>query len=95
MRIPLRPGWEKHKFNTEIYPVSARDRDCIDEVFNRLHNDGKMDWATKSTPFRAPVFVTWKTSIDDKGELKHKGRPVIDMRETNDWVIKDSYPLTD
>ncbi|KAH5621114.1 hypothetical protein HBI23_240920 [Parastagonospora nodorum] len=95
MQVPLKQGWENHKFSTKVYPVGAKDKEVIDKVFDKLHDDGRMDWAQRFTPFGVPVFVTRKTGVDDNGQPVSVGRPVIDMRDVNDWILKDSYPLTD
>lgn len=94
LTVPLKPGWENHKFHTKIYQNSPQDKAEIDKVFDALRTEGKMTDTVGHTHFGAPVFVKWRTTIDEKGAVKRKGRPVLDMREINDWVEKDSFPLT-
>ncbi|KAH5051069.1 hypothetical protein HBI81_244270 [Parastagonospora nodorum] len=51
--------------------------------------------ALKAAPFPVPVFVVYKKVENPKeGEDQYSGRPVLDMREINNWSIKDAYPLT-
>lgn len=84
MTIPLVEGWDRTNLSTKPYPLSAVDRKVVDKVFDKLHDEGKMDWNTKPTPFGFPVFVVWKGQ---------KGRPVVDIRGLNKLAVKDSYPV--
>ncbi|KAH3989747.1 hypothetical protein HBH52_015990 [Parastagonospora nodorum] len=93
MRIPLIPGWENVKLNIRPYNLTPEERKLVDELFDKLHCEGKMSWATQGTHFGCPVFVAWKTVVDKDGNVVRKGRPVVDLRALNDAVVKDSYPL--
>ena len=88
MRVPLVEGWQNQKIKSRMYPLSSRDREVLDKVFNELHRQGKMVYATKPTPFAHPVFVVWRTV---KGQ--QKGRVVIDLRALNRVTVPDNYPL--
>ena len=92
MTIPLVEGWENEPMSTKMYPLGAPDRKVVDEAFDKLHNQGKMGWGTKFTPFGFPVFVVWKYSMIN-GQRVRKGRAVIDIRNLNRKSPKDSYPL--
>jgi hypothetical protein len=98
MTIELKDGWQDANVPSKIYAGGPRDRACIDNVFDKLTQQGKMEPAIKQAPFPVPVFVVWKPIVkqhDDGTEYTdYKGRPVLDMREINNWTIKDSYPLT-
>lgn len=39
---------------TKPYPLGPKDRQVVDETFDKLHDQGKMGWTTKATPFRRP-----------------------------------------
>jgi hypothetical protein len=95
MRIPLKDDWQNYRFNIKVYPASDRDKECINAYHDDLHRQGKMDWATSWTLLGVSVFVTWTIVHDLQGNTTQTGRLVLDMRETNDWIVKDSYPLTD
>ncbi|KAK1774020.1 hypothetical protein QBC45DRAFT_446426 [Copromyces sp. CBS 386.78] len=88
MRVPLVDGWQNHKVAARIYPISKKDQAVIDEVFDALYKQSKMDWVKYATPFAHPVFVVWR---ETKTGLK--GRPVIDLRILNSLTIPDNYPL--
>lgn len=90
MRIPLRTDWQsKITGKAKIYPLGTKAKQVVDETFDKLHEQGRLNWTTKNTPFSYPVFVTWKT--DSEG-IK-KGRAVVDIRGLNNLVIPDAYPL--
>ncbi|EAQ86812.1 hypothetical protein CHGG_08065 [Chaetomium globosum CBS 148.51] len=88
MRVPLVEGWQNQRVSSRSYPLSRRDRQLLDEIFDGLHKQGKMIWATRATPFAHPVFVVWRTV---KGVTK--GRVVIDLRGLNRVSVPDNYPL--
>jgi hypothetical protein len=50
MRIPLKDGWEKEvKKHAKVYPVGPRDKEFIDNEFDKLHDQGRMGWAQGHT----------------------------------------------
>lgn len=73
----------------KVYPVSQKDRQVIDETFDKLYRQGKMTWSIQPTLFSYPCFVVWRQIPN--GE--RKGRVVIDIRGLNKITVKDSYPL--
>lgn len=64
----------------------------MDEEFDKLHAQGKMDWTTEATLFGYPVFVVWRT-VQKDGQDVRKGRVVVDIRGLNKIVETDLYPL--
>lgn len=90
MKLPLRSDWkDKISEKIKVYPVGTRDRQCMDKMFDKLHNQGYLEWTKASTPFSFPVFVIWKTDQDNKP----KGQSVVDIQSLNDILIPDAYPL--
>ena len=58
MRIPLRSNWEdKAPKTTRVYPIGEDSKRVIDETFDKLYKQGRIEWSTNSTPFSYPVFV--------------------------------------
>ncbi len=92
LQVPLRSDWEKEKLSKRVYPLGDEARRLVDEKFDKLHAQGRMDWSTQPTPFGFPVFVVWKTVTVD-GQPKRKGRVVVDIRGLNRISQPDSYPL--
>lgn len=88
MKIPLVEGWQNQKVSSRMYPLSKRDREVLDKVFGKLHNQGRMEWATEPTPFAHPVFVVWRMVHGQP-----KARVVIDLRGLNKIAVPDNYPL--
>ena len=84
LSVPLKDGWSAASLSTKPYPLSAKDRRVVDTTFDKLHEDGKMEWSTEPTPFGFLVFVVWKGD---------KGRAVVDIRGLNKISTKDSYPV--
>jgi hypothetical protein len=88
MKVPLVEGWQNQKIASRSYPLSKRDREVLDQVFDELHKQNRMEWAREATPFAHPVFVVWRTVHG-----KAKGRVVIDLRALNRVAVPDNYPL--
>lgn len=93
MRVPLVDDWrERLKAKARAYPASPRDINVISEIFDRLHQQRRMKWSLHPTPFTFPVFVVWKTVLQNNQHIQ-KGRAVIDIRALNEVTQKDLYPL--
>ena len=91
MKVPLKPGWES-KVSTikpRIYPLSNEARHIVDDTFDKMYKQGRLQYTTDPTPFSFPVFVVYKT--DHQG--RRKGRAVIDIHKLSKLVLPDSYPL--
>jgi hypothetical protein len=88
MTVPLIENWYEHKVSQRPYACGLKDQRFIDEVFDNLHRQGRMEWVKQPTPFSAPVFVVWRT-VDGKP----KGRVVVDLRALNKVTMPDCYPL--
>ncbi|SLM41024.1 probable transposable element [Lasallia pustulata] len=91
MEIPLVENWmELYKpGQARVYPVGQKDREVIDEAFNKLHEQGRIELTTESTPFTYPCFVVWKNLADGR----RKGRVVVDIRALNKITLPDAYPV--
>lgn len=87
MPIPLKP--DSKATPSRVYPVSQKDKDVIDETFDKLHKQRKMEWSSQPTPYSYPVFVVWRQLPDGS----RKGRVVVDIRGLNKITESDSYPL--
>ena len=96
LTIPLTSDWRESKFkiNQKVYPLSEDARKVVDDVFDKMHAQGKMSFTTGPTPFAFPVFVVFKTIYEGPDRIpKQKGRPVIDIRGLNSRTVRDGYPL--
>lgn len=90
MEIPLVDNWKDlyKAGQARVYPVGARDKQVINEAFDKLHEQGRMEWTSTATPFTFPCFVVWKDTADGP-----KGRVVVDIRALNKITIPDAYPM--
>ena len=90
MRIPLHADWEsKITGKPKVYPLGIKDRAIVDEVFDKLQTQGRLEFTKQPTPFCFPVFVVHKVLPDGSNH----GRPVVDIRKLNQVSIRDAYPL--
>ena len=86
MPIPLKPNAKSKP--ARVYPVGQRDKDVIDDTFDKLQAQGKLTWSNQPTPFSYPVFIVWRDTPAGR-----KGRVIVDIRELNKLTENDTYPL--
>ena len=87
MQIFLRNDWEKIiKEKAKIYSLRAKDRLIVDEIFNKLHDQERLSWTTKSISFSFLCFVVWKNSSNNR-----KDRVIIDIRALNAVFLSNFY----
>ncbi|KAJ5752832.1 hypothetical protein N7520_008426 [Penicillium odoratum] len=90
MRLPLIPNAKLPR--NQVYKVGTEAQATIDKVFDQLHDEGKMVWATNHAPSALPVFVVYKPVYDKDGKKTMAARPVIDARSLNKALQPDLYP---
>lgn len=62
MRIFLKEGWKpKITGRSKIYPLDLEDRKLVNQMFNEMHEKGRLKWKKVHTPFSYPVLVVWRT----------------------------------
>ncbi|KAJ1578133.1 hypothetical protein NDA12_005622 [Ustilago hordei] len=71
-------------FKPRLYRVLPHNHQAIDLVFDELTRQGCLTTAPPGTPCSWPVFVVY---------CEGKPRPVVDLRQLNDVVDPDVYPL--
>lgn len=86
MPIPLKPGVDSKP--SRVYPLGQKDKEIIDETFDKLHQQGKMTWSNQPTKYSYPCFVVWRDTPSGR-----KGRVVVDIRGLNKITESDSYPM--
>ena len=92
MTVSLKPGWEL-KVSTikpRIYPLGNETRRVVDDTFDEMYKQGRLQYTTDPTPFSFPVFIVFKT--DHQG--RRKGQAVVDICRLNELVLPDFYPLS-
>lgn len=90
MTIPLVNDWNTAgaKLAHRVYPLGPKDREVVDRIHGKLHDQGRMSWTKQPTPFGFPVFVVWR-----EVDRKSKGRAVVDIRGLNKVATTDAYPI--
>ena len=94
MRVPLIDDWQskiKAMRLGRVYSLGPVERQLVDEMFDKLHQQGRMQWASNHSPSGYPVFVAWRTQYKDGNAVK-KGRVVVDIRNLNKITVPDIYP---
>ena len=91
MTVSLKPGWESKvsAIKSRIYPLGNEAQRVVDNTFDEIHKQGRLQYTTEPTPFSFPVFVIYKT--DHQG--RRKDRAVVDIRKLNELVLPNSYPF--
>jgi hypothetical protein len=84
--------FENIKLLYKLYKIPSNKRIIINTALDKLHNQGKLEWITKSTPYAFPVFVAWRT-LYKNGIPIRKDRAVIDIREFNRIAVSDIYSI--
>lgn len=73
MTIPLVDGWDPTKVAAKVYSTREKDRVEIDKAFDKLHDQGRMEFSNDPTPFAYPVFVVEYDDIpENKPETPQK-----------------------
>ena len=93
MTIPLIDGWDPSKVAAKVYSTTGKDCDEIDKAFNKLHEQGWMEFSNELTPFAYSVFVMWRTIVKGDSSTMRKARVVVDIHSLNKITLPDSYPL--
>lgn len=90
MRINLINGWKNRlPRKPKIYPVNPEERKLIDNTFDILHQQRRMEYITQATPIIHSVFVVWRNLADEK----RKSQVIVDIRQLNNFALRDAYPL--
>ena len=90
MEILLVNDWEYiyKPSQARVYPVGRRDREVIDQEFDKLHGQDRLEETSISIPFSFSCFVVWKDTPSGS-----KDRVVVDIRALNRITMPDSYPV--
>ena len=70
------------------YPVSQKDKEVIDETFDKLYTQGKITQYNQPTPFSYSIFIVQRDILTGRKE-----RAVIDIRTFNKITELDTYPI--
>ena len=91
MTVKIKPG---ARINApKIFSLGPEDKQKVDAMFDKLHQQGKIEWSSKPTPHRSPVFVVWKTVCLPGKQPHRKARVVVVIRGLNKIAEDDCYPM--
>ena len=91
MKVHLKPGWESKvaAIKPRVYPLKNDSRRVVDETFDEMHRQGRLQFTADTIPFSFPVFIVWKPD----GNAQKKGRVVFEIRKLNEMGLPDTYLL--
>ena len=90
MKISLKTDWEnKIKDKTKVYSMRIKNKEFLNKIFDKLHQQNKLSWTTQSTSFFFSCFVVWREVLDQK-----KARVVVDIRDLNAVVQSNAYSVS-
>jgi hypothetical protein len=92
IRLKENADSEKTKLLYKSYKIPSNERIIINTVLNKLHNQNKLEWITKPTPYIFPIFIAWRT-LYKNGIPIRKSRAVLYIRKLNKTVISNIYTI--
>lgn len=92
MTVKIKPG---ARINApKIFSLGPKDKHEVDAMFDKLHQQGKMEWSSKPTPHGSPVFVVRKTVCLPGKPPHRKARVVVDICGLNKIAEDDCYSMS-
>ena len=91
MDISLLNNWKDlyKAGQSKIYSLGLKDHEVVNEAFNKLHDQGWMNWTSHSMPFIYPCFVVWKSTLTGC-----KRCVVVDIQALNWITMSDAYSVS-
>ena len=90
MRISLKSNWKQRIFDKiKIYSLNKKNKELVDEIFDKLHESDRFSWTDEFTSFSYSVFCVWK-----KINEKKKNRSIVDIRNLNVITQSNVYSLS-
>ena len=80
--------------STKVYSLSFQNRKFVDEKFDRLHKQKKLNWTNEATSYAYFCFVVWKTINILGKSLERKNKVIIDIKNLNKISMFDAYLIT-
>ena len=87
MLVNFKPN-AKFKF-VRVYFLSQKNRNDIDKIFDKMHEQDKLNYVIQLIPFNYFVFVVWRTFLGGK----RKNRMAINIKALNKISQSNTYPL--
>ena len=91
MKISLKKNSEtKTTIKVTIYFLKTKNRELIDQIFDKLHKKEKLEWTFQKTSWNYFCFVIWKTGPNDV----KKSRMMMNVKRLNSFTVLDVYSLS-
>ena len=89
MRISFKSNWKQRIFDKiKIYSLNKKNKEFVDETFDKLHESDRFNWTNEFISFRYSVFCVWK-KINDK----RKNQSMMNNKNLNAITQSDVYSL--
>ena len=80
--------------SVKIYSVESKNKQLIDDMFDKLHEQSRMKYSKHSISHDYSVFVTWRTIFKSDQKSDRKDRVVVNIKRLNKITQTDSYSMS-
>ena len=80
--------------SVKIYSVESKNKQLIDDMFDKLHEQDKMKYSKHSILHDYSIFVTWRTILRSDQKSVRKNRVIVNIKERNKITQTDSYSMS-
>ena len=80
--------------SAKIYSHNFQNKKFVDEKFDRLHKQKKLNWTNEATSYAYFCFVVWKTINIFEKSLERKNKMIINIKNLNKISMFDAYFMT-
>ena len=74
-----------------VYSIESKEKEIIDQEFDKLHAQKRMQYFSHSIAHDYSVFVTWRTILKLEQISMKKRRVIVDIRTLNKIIETDIY----
>ena len=78
----------------KIYSLESKEKQIVNQKFDKLYSQERMQYSFKSTTYDYFVFVIWRTIFISDQESMKKKRVVVDIRALNKIAEIDTYSMS-
>ena len=79
---------------TRVYSIELKEKEIIDQKFDKLHAQKRMQYFSYSIAHDYSVFITWKIILKSKQISIKKKRVIVDIRTLNKIIETDIYSMS-
>ena len=78
----------------KMYSLNSKEKQIVNQKFDKLHSQNRMQYSSKSTVHSYSVFVIWRTILRSDQKSVKKERVMIDIRTLNKITEIDTYSMS-